>query len=167
MPKEAVFSDVQRYRYHVNDGITAVLTQPREDLLCLVRAKKIVCQNVLHALNALLNDCLIIRTAILSQQKLQHINRDIGPFLDFLCQVFTNDPAIKVAAQLLAQFFTGRPLRSCPSFSYGIPASSVSESEVIRKCNVHNDRLPPLLQTAFFVINHETNTACPCRISYS
>ena len=117
----------------------------------------IVCQNVLHALNALLNDCLIIRTAILSQQKLQHINRDIGPFLDFLCQVFTNDPAIKVAAQLLAQFLTGRPLLSCPSFPYGIPASSVSESEskAICKGNVHNDRLPPLLQTAFFVINHE------------
>ena len=38
---------------------------------------QIVCQNAFHILNALLNDCLIIWTTILTQQELQHIDRNI------------------------------------------------------------------------------------------
>ena len=104
--KKTIPFDVQTDCHHINNGMAPVLAQLRKNFLRLIRADKIVCQNTFHILNALLNDGLIVRTAILPQQELQHIDRNICSFFDFLCQVFPDDATVKVAAQLPAQFFT-------------------------------------------------------------
>ena len=103
--KEAVFLDIQMHGHHIDNGVAAVPTQLRKHLLCLIRAHKVVRQNMLYVLHALLDDLLIVRTAILPQQKLQHIDRYVGTFLDLFGQILTDDTTIKVFPQFPAQFF--------------------------------------------------------------
>ena len=103
--KEAVFLDVQMHGHHIDNGVAAVPTQLRKHLLRLIRAHKVVRQNMLYVLHALLDDFLIVRAAILPQQKLQHIDRYVGTFLDLFGQILADDATIKVFPQFPAQFF--------------------------------------------------------------
>ena len=50
------------------------------------------------------NDILVIGTAILSKKKLKDINGDICPFLDFLCKVFADNPAVEYLAQFAVDY---------------------------------------------------------------
>ena len=103
--KEAVFLDIQMHGHHINNGVAAVPAQLRKHLLRLIRAHKVVRQNMLYVLHTLLDDFLIVRAAILPQQKLQHIDRYVGTFLDLFGQILTDDTTIKVFPQFPAQFF--------------------------------------------------------------
>lgn len=58
-------------------------------------------------LHAFLDDSFIVRAAILTQQKLKNIDRDIRPFLDFLRQVFPDNLTVKILTKLVLYFFTG------------------------------------------------------------
>ena len=94
--KEAVFLDIQMHGHHINNGVAAVPAQLRKHLLRLIRAHKVVRQNMLYVLHTLLDDFLIVRAAILPQQKLQHIDRYVGTFLDLFGQILANDLSIKI-----------------------------------------------------------------------
>ena len=71
------------------------LTQHGEDLLRLVRTDIVVRQDALDILHTGFNDFGIIRTAILTKQKLKDVDRHICAFLDLLRQVFPNDLSVK------------------------------------------------------------------------
>ena len=96
-----IIADIQAYRNLINYCITSSLPENRQDFLCFIWADKVICQNVLHIFHPLLNNFRIIRTAILSQQKFQHINRNICTFLDFLGQILADNLAVKILAQFL------------------------------------------------------------------
>lgn len=78
-----------------------------QDLLGLVRADEIIRQNPLHILNPLLNDLMVVRAAVLPQQKLKNIDRHIGPLLDLLGQVLPDNLAVKILPELVLYYFTG------------------------------------------------------------
>ena len=62
-----IFSDVQTNRDFVNHGVTAILTEYRENLLCFIRTDIVVREDVLDIRNALFNNFLIVTAAILSK----------------------------------------------------------------------------------------------------
>ena len=78
----AVFLDVQLDRQLINNRVAAALTQNGQDLLRLVRADEIVRQNLFDIVNALVNHALIVRAAVLSQEELQNIDRNIRTLFD-------------------------------------------------------------------------------------
>ena len=93
--------NIQIYRNFINDGITATGTEYRQNLLGLIRAHKIIRENPLHILDTLFDDFLIIRAAVLSQQKLKDIHRHICTFLNLLCQILPDNLPEEVLAQLV------------------------------------------------------------------
>ena len=50
----------------------------------------------LHRLQAVVDDLLVIRGAVHAEQVLQHVDRDVRPFLDQLGQVLADDLAGEV-----------------------------------------------------------------------
>lgn len=93
--------NVQIHRNHINDGVAAALAKDRQNLLSLIRPHEIIGKNAFYIRNALLNDLRIVRAAILPQKKLQHIDRHIRPFFDFLRQIFADDLSVKIVAELI------------------------------------------------------------------
>ena len=91
--------NIQVYGDLVDHRITAPLPENGEDLLRLIRADKIVRENVLDVVHAFLNDLGVIGAAILPQKELQDIHGDICPLFDFLGQVFADDFSIKLLPQ--------------------------------------------------------------------
>ena len=102
-----VIPQIQIHRNLVNDGHSAPLAQAGKDFFCFIRAHIVVCQDVFHCLNSLLNDLFIVGTAILPQKKLKNIGGNIGPLLDFLGQVLAHNFAIKLLTQLLLDACAG------------------------------------------------------------
>ena len=100
----AVRLNVEINRDLVNHGIAASLTEDRKDLLRLVGADVVFSQNPLDVCNAGFNDILVIGTAILSKKKLKDINGNICPFLDFLCEVFADNPAVEYLTQFAVDY---------------------------------------------------------------
>ena len=100
----AVRLNVEINRDLVNHGIAASLTEDRKDLLRLVGTDVVFSQNPLDVCNAGFNDILVIGTAILSKKKLKDINGNICPFLDFLCEVFADNPAVEYLAQFVVDY---------------------------------------------------------------
>ena len=67
------------------------------------KAFSIIGKNSLDVLNALFDHFGIIRAAILPKQELKYINRNVRAFLDFLCQILSDDLAIEVLTELAFQ----------------------------------------------------------------
>ena len=99
--------DIQANRDLVDDGIAATSAEHGEDLLGFIRAHKVVRQNPLYVLDTLLDDFFIIGAAILPQKKLKDIDGYIGPFLDFLSEVFPDNFPVETLAELALDDFTG------------------------------------------------------------
>ena len=58
--KKAVLFHIQSDSHHINDSVTAFLSQLRQNLLRFIRAYKIISKNTLHVLYAFFNDRFII-----------------------------------------------------------------------------------------------------------
>ena len=83
----------------VDDLVAAAFTNLGLDLLRLIGAHIILGQDALDVDHAGLNGRLVIGRAIHPQQILQHIDRDVGPFLDQLGEILANYFAAKVGIQ--------------------------------------------------------------------
>ena len=95
--------NVQIHSDHVDNGMATVLTKHGKDLLCLIRTHEIIDKNPLDVLDTLLNHFGIIRAAILTKKELQYVYRYVSAFLDFLCQILTDDLTVKILAELILQ----------------------------------------------------------------
>ena len=71
----------------------------RLDLLGFVGPDVVLGENLLDGLQAVLNDRLIVRGAVRAEQVLQHVDRNVRPFLDQLGQVFAHDLAGEVLVE--------------------------------------------------------------------
>jgi len=92
---------VEPHRHLVDNFVAAALLDLGLDHLRLVRPHVVLGQNILHRLHAVADDLLVIGGAIHAEQILQHVDRDVRPFLDQLGQVLADDLAPKVAVQQL------------------------------------------------------------------
>ena len=106
-----IISQVQFNCHLIYDGHCATLTQFGQNFFCFIRADIVIRKNALHILYALLNNFVIIRTAILPKEELKDIGRHIRTLLDFLRQVFSDNFPIKVLAQLVLDYFTSTGAR--------------------------------------------------------
>ena len=70
------------HRNHINNGMAAVHLQQGKNLLCFIRAYKVVGKN---RFNAGFNNSRVITATILPQQEFQHIDGHIRALFDFLC----------------------------------------------------------------------------------
>ena len=94
---------VERDRHLVDDLEAAPLPDRGLDLLGFVGPHVVLGQNLLDGLQAVLDDRLVVRGAVAAEQIFQHVDRDVGPFLDQLGQVFANDLAGEVPVQQVVQ----------------------------------------------------------------
>ena len=100
-----ILAHIQMHRNHINNGMAAVHLQQGKNLLCFIRAYKVVRKNLLYRFNAGFNNSRVITAAILPQQKFQHIDRHIRALFDFLRQILADDAALEHRFQplLIAQ----------------------------------------------------------------
>lgn len=96
-----VLLHIQPHRNHINHCVAALAAEPGKILLRFIRADEVVRQNALNILYALFDYFGIVRAAVLTQQELKDVNRYIGTFLDFLCEVLADNFTVKA----LAEFF--------------------------------------------------------------
>ena len=91
--------------------------------------------------HASFNDIRVVRTAILSQKELKNVDRHICALFNLLCEVFTDNPAVKSLTQLAVNF--------CICILVGIPFYVIVhpskpplqvKSKVIRKGYVDMER---------------------------
>ncbi len=109
-----VFLLIELYRYFINDLVGSSLTNERFHLLCFIRADVVISQNTLNVLQPLLDDLVIVGSAVHTEQILQHIDRDICPFFELFSQVLTYYPTTKMLIQQGVQIVT-----FCDEFPFG------------------------------------------------
>ena len=132
------------YRHHINNGMAPLFAQLREDFLSFIQAHKIISKNTLNILHTLFNYFFIIGTAILPKKELKNIGGYICPFLDFLRQVFADNLAIKVLAQLVLDYLTNTEARiEIFHLTFLLGSPHLKEVELIHgKCNVDLEFFP-------------------------
>ena len=81
--------------------MAASASEARQNLLRFIGPDEIIGQDSFDILHAPLDDLIVVGTAVLSQQKLENINRHIGAFLYGLRQMFADN----FTAKMLTQFF--------------------------------------------------------------
>ena len=152
---------IQAYCHLINDSHCATLTQLRKHLFRFVRTHIVVSQNAFHILHALGNNLLIVRTAVLSEQELKDIGGHICPFLDLLCQVFTDNPAVEMLTEFLLDDLTSASARFKIFHLPFLPGSILLEEvKLIHcKCNIDLELLPLHLQSVL-VSNDEIVGFC-------
>ena len=149
------------YRHHINNGMTPLFAQLREDFLSFVRAYKIVSKNTLNILHTLFNYFFVIGTAILPKKALQNIHRHICAFLNFLGQIFANNLPIKVLTELVLYFFTGTATLFKKLHYLHLLRVLTKEIKLIhRKSDVNLELLTLGHLQALFICNNQIISCC-------
>ena len=156
LSKIAVLFNIQMYRHHINDGMTSLLPQLGKNFLSFIRTDEIVSKNPFDLLNAVLDHFFIIGAAILSQQELQNINRDICTFFYFFRQVLADDLSVKILAEFFFYFFTGAFTLIHLFHSLFLLRCLTEEVELIhRKSNINLKFLTLRKLKSLFLRNHK------------
>ncbi len=86
--------------------MTAFLSELCNYLLRFVGADKVLAEYLLNVLYPFFDYIVFVGGTILPEKKFKDIDRNVCSFLDFLCQVFTDNFAVKVFSKLLLYNFS-------------------------------------------------------------
>jgi hypothetical protein len=97
----------------INDLQTTAFSDDGFDLLRLIWTHVVLGQDAFYRLQTLLDDFLIVGSAVCAQEVLQHVHGHIGAFLDQLGQVFAyHSPGKMLIQQVVKARIDGRCLRN-------------------------------------------------------